>query len=174
MSNRLGDGRVRSLGALALAGSASAAPPAEGAADRPAVKPSTPRALRLPETPYRYADIELPAHFRSAAARHFDNTPRDNPVTDAGATLVRVLFYDSRLLGNNTVACGSCHLQSHAFAAPQRATRRGKRLLRCARLQGKNVPRRGGILPPGTICTGGYILSGFIIQPKCPQPFRGM
>src|SRR5262249_38271380 len=78
------------------------------------------RTLRLPETPYRYADIELPAHFKTRAARRFDNTPRDNPVTDAGATLGRVLFYDTRLSANNTRACGSCHLQSRAFAEPQR------------------------------------------------------
>src|SRR5262245_61431071 len=85
-----------------------------------AVKPSTARTLRLPETPYRYADIELPAHFKTRAARRFDNTPRDNPVTDAGATLGRVLFYDTRLSANNTKACGSCHLQSRAFAEPER------------------------------------------------------
>ena len=66
--------------ALALIG---AAPPAR-ADDPPAVPPSTLRTLRLPATPDRYADVELPAHFRSAAARRFDNTPRDNPVTDAG------------------------------------------------------------------------------------------
>jgi cytochrome c peroxidase len=78
------------------------------------------RALRLPDPPYRYADIELPAHFRTPAARRFDNTPADNRVTDAGAALGRALFYDTRLSANNTVACGSCHLQQHAFTAPQR------------------------------------------------------
>ncbi len=105
---------------LLLAGSASAAPPARDAGDRPAVKPSTQRTLRLPETPYHYADPDLPAHFRTPAARRFDNTPRDNPVTDPGATLGRVLFYDTRLSANNTVACGSCHLQKHAFVDPNR------------------------------------------------------
>jgi cytochrome c peroxidase len=106
--------------ALALAGSVSAAPPAKDTEDRSAVKPSTQRTLRLPDTPFRYADLDLPAHFRSAAARRFDNTPADNPVTDHGATLGRVLFYDTRLSANNTVACGSCHLQSRAFATPER------------------------------------------------------
>ncbi len=42
--------------------------------------------------------------------------PPDNKITDAGATLGRVLFYDKKLSYNNTVACGSCHLQSNAFA----------------------------------------------------------
>src|SRR5262245_43057118 len=107
----------------------SEATPARGTEDRPAVKPSTERTLSLPETPYRYAGIELPAHFRSSAARRFDNTPSDNPVTDAGATLGRVLFYDTRLSANNSMACGSCHLQSRAFADPDRSSKgfEGKR-----------------------------------------------
>jgi cytochrome c peroxidase len=41
-------------------------------------------------------------------------------VTDAGATLGRVLFYDTRLSANNTVACASCHHQKKAFTDPQR------------------------------------------------------
>jgi cytochrome c peroxidase len=74
----------------------------------------------LPDPPDRYADIDLPAHFKTAAARRFDNTPRDNPITDAGATLGRVLFYDTRLSANNTVACASCHHQSRAFTDTKR------------------------------------------------------
>src|SRR5262249_41334899 len=83
-------------------------------------KPSTARMPRRPDTPYRYADIDLPAHFKTPLARRFDNTPADNPVTDAGATLGRVLFYDTRLSANNTVSCGSCHVQKHAFVDPSR------------------------------------------------------
>ena len=44
-----------------------------------------------------------------------NNTPGNNPITDAGATLGRVLFYDKRLSRNDTVACASCHKQSLAF-----------------------------------------------------------
>src|SRR5690349_11443674 len=83
-------------------------------------KPSTARTLRLPEVPYKYLDIDLPPHFTRDAARRFDNTPPSNAVTDEGATLGRVLFYDTRLSGNNTIACGSCHVQKHAFADPNR------------------------------------------------------
>ena len=108
------------LVALLLAWSGASGPPARAGADQIAVRPSTERTLRLPETPYRYADIELPAHFKTAAARRFDNTPADNPMTDAGATLGRVIFYDTRLSANNTVACGSCHLQSRAFVDQNR------------------------------------------------------
>ncbi len=106
--------------ALALLANGRADSSAKDAVDKPALKPSTERTLRLPETLDRYADIDLPAHFKTAAARRFDNTPRDNPVTDAGATLGRVLFYDTRLSANNTVACASCHLQSRAFSDPKR------------------------------------------------------
>jgi cytochrome c peroxidase len=38
-----------------------------------------------------------------------------NPVTDAGATLGRVLFYDKKLSVNNTIACAGCHKQAFAF-----------------------------------------------------------
>jgi cytochrome c peroxidase len=86
-------------------------------------RPSTERTLRLPEVPYRYADVDLPIHFKQPAALRFDNTPTDNPITDWGATLGRVLFYDTRLSANNTTACGSCHVQAHAFADPNRFSR---------------------------------------------------
>ena len=70
--------------------------------------------LHLPDAPYHYANAELPSYF--AEPRHTDNSPTDNPITDAGATLGRVLFYDRRLSANNRTACSSCHVQQHAFA----------------------------------------------------------
>jgi cytochrome c peroxidase len=82
--------------------------------------PAKSRALHLPDEPYRYANVELPAHFKTLVVRRFNNTPKDNPITDAGATLGRVLFYDTRLSANNTVSCGSCHQQKHAFTDPRR------------------------------------------------------
>jgi len=54
-----------------------------------------------------------------------DNTPWGpepyaffNPMTDTGATLGRLLFYDKRLSRNNTVSCSSCHQQTHGFTTP--------------------------------------------------------
>jgi cytochrome c peroxidase len=41
-----------------------------------------------------------------------------NPITNTGATLGRLLFYDKRLSRNNTVSCSSCHQQAHAFSTP--------------------------------------------------------
>jgi cytochrome c peroxidase len=81
------------------------------------------RTLQLPSPSYQYAVVDWPAHFRAAAAWRFDNTPVDNPITDAGATLGRVLFYDTRLSANNTVSCASCHVQSHGFADPNGVSR---------------------------------------------------
>jgi cytochrome c peroxidase len=45
-----------------------------------------------------------------------DNTPNDNQITNDGATLGRVLFYDAKLSINNQTSCSSCHTQSLAFA----------------------------------------------------------
>jgi cytochrome c peroxidase len=38
-----------------------------------------------------------------------------NPVTKAGFELGRSIFYEARLSRNNTISCGSCHIQSSAF-----------------------------------------------------------
>jgi cytochrome c peroxidase len=86
---------------------------------------------------HEYVALDLPAHFQSRDGRDdrngdrrgggghgssvagADNTPADNPVTNAGATLGRVLFYDVRLSANDTVACASCHQQAHGFSDPR-------------------------------------------------------
>ena len=39
-----------------------------------------------------------------------------NPITDAGATLGRVLFYDTSLSTDGTISCASCHLQALGFS----------------------------------------------------------
>ncbi len=78
----------------------------------------------LPTTAYRYTDaaVGLPNYYTNANAPGSvvadDNTPSTNPITDAGAALGRVLFYDKRLSLNNTVACASCHQQAHGFSDP--------------------------------------------------------
>ncbi len=67
----------------------------------------------LPATAFNY-NVSFPAHIQTALAAN-DNTPSDNPITNDGATLGRVLFYDTHLSKNNTVSCGSCHKQELAF-----------------------------------------------------------
>ena len=41
--------------------------------------------------------------------------PAENPMTEAKFQLGRHLFYDSRLSGNATQSCASCHVQAFAF-----------------------------------------------------------
>lgn len=50
-----------------------------------------------------------------------DNTG-SNVITDEGATLGRVLFYDKKLSVDNTIACASCHHQEFAFSDTARAS----------------------------------------------------
>ncbi len=57
---------------------------------------------------FNYADQAIPEYITK------DNTG-SNVITDEGATLGRVLFYDKKLSSNNTIACASCHLQEFAF-----------------------------------------------------------
>lgn len=69
----------------------------------------------------------LPNYAKQAKPSYIftDNTPlvtgpntQPNPITNTGATLGRLLFYDKRLSRNDTVSCSSCHQQDHAFGDP--------------------------------------------------------
>lgn len=77
-------------------------------------------ALLLPSTRANYAAPTLPARFLVQPIVGQDNTPAANGVTDSGATLGRVLFYDKRLSLNQTISCASCHQQAHGFSDPAR------------------------------------------------------
>lgn len=52
-----------------------------------------------------------------------NNTPPFNQINNRGATLGRVLFYDKNLSANNTIACGSCHMQQFAFGDTARLSK---------------------------------------------------
>lgn len=43
------------------------------------------------------------------------NVPANNPTTQQGVYLGRLLFYEPKLSATNTISCGSCHQQSKAF-----------------------------------------------------------
>lgn len=58
---------------------------------------------------FNYSNQAIPSYINR------DNTPNANPITDAGATLGRVLFYDKNLSLTNTISCSSCHKQALAF-----------------------------------------------------------
>jgi len=76
--------------------------------------------LDLPSSTYNYTDIDIPDFFNLQPNTEQDNTPNDNQITDQGATLGRVLFYDKVLSANNTISCSSCHLQEAGFSDPER------------------------------------------------------
>ena len=73
--------------------------------------------LDLPNGYYDYeATMTLPNFLNNQDVRREDNTPNNNPITNEGATLGRVLFYDSNLSGNNTTSCASCHGKEVGFS----------------------------------------------------------
>src|SRR6266542_558526 len=41
--------------------------------------------------------------------------PADNPISEEKVQLGRRLFYDTRLSGNHSYSCASCHQQARAF-----------------------------------------------------------
>ncbi|MEM1093280.1 MAG: cytochrome c peroxidase [Bacteroidota bacterium] len=64
-----------------------------------------------PNNPANYANQAVPRYINR------DNT-QGNAITDHGAMLGRVLFYDTKLSVDNTVSCASCHQQQAAFGDP--------------------------------------------------------
>ena len=56
-----------------------------------------------------YANQEVPDYIKKDNAGF-------NPITDEGAILGRVLFYDKNLSFNNSLSCSSCHQQKFAFS----------------------------------------------------------
>lgn len=78
--------------------------------------------LNLRQSLFNYENVSIPTAFNESygSLPEQDNTPANNPITDAGATLGRVLFYDKSLSINNTISCASCHQQDKAFSDPAR------------------------------------------------------
>jgi cytochrome c peroxidase len=74
----------------------------------------------LPAMRYGYSDADapIPRHFLASTpgtVAFTENTPPENPITNPGATLGRVLFYDVRLSADDRIACASCHRQALGF-----------------------------------------------------------
>ncbi len=87
---------------------------------RQTVPSTVANALLLPAVAANYANPVLPPQFLQQPILGQDNTPANNIVSNAGATLGRVLFYDKRLSINHTIACASCHQQASGFSDPHR------------------------------------------------------
>lgn len=64
-----------------------------------------------PNNLLNYANQDIPNYILK------DNSG-NNSITNEGATLGRVLFYDRNLSLNNTISCASCHQQEFAFSDP--------------------------------------------------------
>lgn len=85
-------------------------------------------APNLPATLYDYASRDWPQHFfeeteffeMQRPLVEEDNTPKNNPISNAGATLGRVLFYDTSLSNNGTISCASCHDVEIGFSDKRR------------------------------------------------------
>lgn len=58
----------------------------------------------------------LPEYSNQAIPNYItrDNTGGNN-ITDSGALLGRILFYDNKLSTSNTISCASCHSQANGF-----------------------------------------------------------
>lgn len=98
-----------SLVAAALAGLLALAPFANAADSRYDREPA----------PGESPPLALPAALAPAIAG-LDSTPADNPATQAGTSLGRLLFYDRKLSANGLVSCSSCHAQASGFDDPTR------------------------------------------------------
>ena len=59
-------------------------------------------------TPY---NLEIPAGFPQPTI------PADNPMTEEGVALGRLLYYDSIVHRSESAACATCHIQEHSFTS---------------------------------------------------------
>lgn len=85
----------------------------------PATFPAIRAALTVdPDQLPNYAAPVLPAHYAGIVGGNTDNG-RNAPITDAGALLGRVLFYDPELSVSRTISCASCHVQGTGFTDPR-------------------------------------------------------
>lgn len=74
----------------------------------------------LPDQPFDYKNIEFPEHIVEEVGQwstgSFNPNSITNNISNDGATLGRVLFYDKILSADNSLSCASCHKQEFAFA----------------------------------------------------------
>ncbi len=67
-----------------------------------------------------FEGFQQPSNF-PAPEYHFET----NALTQAGFELGRKLFYETQLSHNNTISCGSCHIQTSAFVHPGHSVSHG-------------------------------------------------
>ncbi|RMD99745.1 MAG: hypothetical protein D6816_14530, partial [Bacteroidetes bacterium] len=59
-------------------------------------------------TPYQ---LQVPAHFPIL------EIPEDNPTTEEGVWLGRMLYYDPITHADSAKSCATCHIQEHSFTS---------------------------------------------------------
>lgn len=103
---------IAGFGVAQVVQGARSAPPAATALDAQLVQAQAAQAVQTaqPVQAAQGSAIPLPPGFPPM------RVPNDNPPTTAGIELGRRLFYDTRLSGNGTQRCASCHLQALAFS----------------------------------------------------------
>jgi cytochrome c peroxidase len=67
-------------------------------------------------TPVETTDEPSPYPFQSPPFFPPMDIPADNPLTYEGIALGRHLFWETKLSGDNTQSCGSCHMPEHSFS----------------------------------------------------------
>jgi cytochrome c peroxidase len=80
-------------------------------------------ALLVACSPAPTEPVEELRPYALAVPPHFSGNfrlPPDNPLTEQGVELGRMLFYEKKLSGNNSQSCGSCHQQKFAFTDANR------------------------------------------------------
>ncbi|TXC76986.1 cytochrome-c peroxidase [Luteibaculum oceani] len=75
-----------------------------------------PQELRIPAEPYNYQQLAFHEAYQDNFTQVQDNESAENVISNWGATLGRVLFYDKKLSKNNRISCASCHIQAHGFS----------------------------------------------------------
>ena len=138
--------RSVAVGHRAVAGLAVLVAACSGGTKRELCDPTVPRS----PAGYTDADAPIPRHvFESGVGtiEFVDNTPAYNRVTNAGAQLGRVLFYDVRLSADSSISCASCHRQEFGFGDTVRSSRGvhgstgGRRTLALANARFNNAGR---------------------------------
>jgi cytochrome c peroxidase len=130
LSQRRARSLLLALGVASLANTACAGADASGDAITGPVVPQVPvtptaadtagngaviaRLFLDPTALPNYAGQALPASYAPPVLQREDRTV-GNPITDAGATLGRVLFFEKQLSRNDQLSCAGCHVQALAF-----------------------------------------------------------
>lgn len=90
-----------------------------GPANCPVEQPDSTRKRKtpqLPQKPFDYSKGIKPTYGKIDVLLLQDKSENSNPVTNHGATLGRVLFYDNALSKNYSIKCASCHIQRFGFS----------------------------------------------------------